>query len=174
MKGLEHLSYEERLGELGLSSLRNWQPKGISISKHMMGEKGEKAARFSSMVLTARKREKGWKKFHLKAKYFFYSVFKHLNTFTREVVESPSVEIFKTHLNLVLGNLLWLTLLQQWGWKRWSKELGIRKRQSSVFQRPLNIHTNLKRKVFSPVNFSVTDPFQTCPVKAVLKFKFLY
>lgn len=57
MKGLEHLSYEERLGELTLFSLKNRQPKGLLIYKYMMGEKGEEAARFSSMVLTDRTRE---------------------------------------------------------------------------------------------------------------------
>ena len=36
----------------------------------------------------------------------------------REVVESPSLEIFKTHLNKVLCSLLWVTLLRQGGWTR--------------------------------------------------------
>ena len=31
----------------------------------------------------------------------------------REAVESPSVEIFQTHLNTVLCSLLWVTLLGQ-------------------------------------------------------------
>ena len=35
---------------------------------------------------------------------------------TREVVESPSLEIFKTRLNKVLRSLLWVTLLRQEGW----------------------------------------------------------
>ena len=34
----------------------------------------------------------------------------------REAVESPSLEIFKTHLDKVLCSLLWVTLLQQEGW----------------------------------------------------------
>ena len=34
----------------------------------------------------------------------------------REVVESPSLEIFKTRLDKVLCSLLWETLLQQEGW----------------------------------------------------------
>jgi len=33
-----------------------------------------------------------------------------------EIVESPSLEIFKTHLDTVLCSLLWVTLLQQGGW----------------------------------------------------------
>jgi len=34
----------------------------------------------------------------------------------REAVQSPSLEIFKTHLDKVLCSLLWVTLLQQGGW----------------------------------------------------------
>jgi len=32
----------------------------------------------------------------------------------REVVESPSLEIFQTRLDMVLCSLLWVTLLRQW------------------------------------------------------------
>ena len=35
---------------------------------------------------------------------------------SREVVESPSLEIFKTRLDKVLCSLLWVTLLGQGGW----------------------------------------------------------
>jgi len=34
----------------------------------------------------------------------------------REVVESPSLEIFQTGLDKVLCSLLWVTLLRQGGW----------------------------------------------------------
>ena len=36
----------------------------------------------------------------------------------REVVESPSLEIFQTRLDAVLCSLLWVTLLRQGGWTR--------------------------------------------------------
>ena len=35
------------------------------------------------------------------------------NRLPREAVESPSLEIFKTHLDKVLCSLLWVTLLGQ-------------------------------------------------------------
>ena len=41
----------------------------------------------------------------------------------REVVESPSLEIFKTRLDKVLCSLLYVTLLRQGGWTRWPTEV---------------------------------------------------
>jgi len=40
------------------------------------------------------------------------------NRLPRGLVESPSLEIFKTHLDKVLCSLLWVTLLWQGGWTR--------------------------------------------------------
>ena len=37
---------------------------------------------------------------------------------TREVVDSPSVEIFKTHLDVVLGKQLWVAPAERGGWTR--------------------------------------------------------
>ncbi|PKU41835.1 hypothetical protein llap_7866 [Limosa lapponica baueri] len=41
----------------------------------------------------------------------------------REVVESPSLETFKTHLDMFLCNLLWVDLLWQGRWTRLSLEV---------------------------------------------------
>ena len=50
-------------------------------------------------------------------------VVKHWNRLPGQVVESPSVETLKTQLDMVLGNLLQLTLLEQWSQTRWSQEV---------------------------------------------------
>ena len=65
------------------------------------------------------------RKFRLNTRKNFFPlrVTEHWNRLPREVVESPSLEIFKTHLDKILCNLLWVTLLQQGRWTRWSTEV---------------------------------------------------
>ena len=48
------------------------------------------------------------KKFHtnIQKNFFAVGVMEHWNRLPREVVESPSMEIFKTHLDTYLCNLL--------------------------------------------------------------------
>jgi len=46
-------------------------------------------------------------------KNFTLRVTEHWHRLPREVVESPSLEVFKTHLDKVLRSLLWVTLLCQ-------------------------------------------------------------
>ncbi|KFQ15757.1 hypothetical protein N330_07805, partial [Leptosomus discolor] len=43
---------------------------------------------------------------NMRKNFFTLRVTEHWNRLPREVVESPSVEIFKTHLDMILCNLL--------------------------------------------------------------------
>jgi len=60
------------------------------------------------------------RKLHLNMKKnnFTLRVTEHWNRLPRGSVESPSLEIFKTRLEVVLCSLLWVTLLQQGCWTR--------------------------------------------------------
>ena len=52
----------------------------------------------------------------MRKNFFPLRVTEHWKRLPREVVESPSLEIFKTHRDKVLYSLLCVTLLRQEGW----------------------------------------------------------
>jgi len=123
MRGLEHLSYEERLRELGLFSLEKRRLRGDlrNAYEYLQGGCQEDGARPIPVVPSDRTRGNEHKlkqrKFQLNMRKNFLTlgVMEHWPRLPRGAVDSPSLEIFKTHLDKVLCSLLWVTLLQQGG-----------------------------------------------------------
>ncbi|KAK4824456.1 hypothetical protein QYF61_015834 [Mycteria americana] len=112
IRAMEHLSYEDRLRELGLFSLEKRRLRGdlIAAFQYLKGACRKDRDRLFSKACCDRTRSNSFKlregrfRLDLRKKLFPRRVVKHWNRVPREVVDAPSLEKFKVRFNMSIND----------------------------------------------------------------------
>ena len=114
IRGLEHLSYEDRLRELGLFSLekrRLWVDLTAAF-QYLKRAYRKDGGNIFCRTCCGRTRSNGFKvregrfRMDIRNKFFAMRMVKHRNRLPGKVVEAPSLETFKARLDGALSSLV--------------------------------------------------------------------
>ncbi|PKU41818.1 hypothetical protein llap_7870 [Limosa lapponica baueri] len=114
IRGLENLSYEDRLRELGLFSLEKKRLRGdlITAFQYLKGVYKKTGEGLFTRACSDRmkgigfKLEEGRYILGIRKKFFTMGVARHNKMLPREAVNAPSLEVFKAKLDGALSNLV--------------------------------------------------------------------
>ncbi|PKU33012.1 hypothetical protein llap_16684 [Limosa lapponica baueri] len=114
LRGLEHVSYDDRLRQLGLFTLekRRLVEDIIVAFQYLKGAYKKDGNKYFSRSYSNRTRGNDFKlqerRFgvDIQKKFFTMRVVKHWNRLPREVVDAPSLETFRARLDGTLSNLI--------------------------------------------------------------------
>jgi len=114
IRGLEYLSYEDRLRDLGLFRPEKSRLQGdlIAAFQYLKAAYRKDGEGPFTRVCSDRTRGNGCKlkddrfRLDIRKKFFTMRVVKHWNRLPREAVHAPSLGVFKARLNGALHNLI--------------------------------------------------------------------
>ncbi|KFQ08486.1 hypothetical protein N329_01063, partial [Haliaeetus albicilla] len=114
IRGLEHLSCEDRLRELGLFSLEKRRLQGdlIAAFQYLKGAYKKDRQGLFTRACSDRMRDNGFKwkegrfRFDVRKKFFTVMVVRHWNRLPRKAEYAPSLEVFQARLDGALSNLV--------------------------------------------------------------------
>jgi len=112
IRGLEHLSYVDRLSKLGLFSLekRRLRDDLLAAFQYLKGAYRKDGKGFFTGVCRTRgngcKLKEGRFRLDIRKKFFTMRVMKHWHRLPREAVDAPSLAMFKARLDGALSNLV--------------------------------------------------------------------
>jgi len=125
IRGLDYLSYEDKLREVGLFSLEKTRLRGdfIAAFHYLKGAYRKDGEGLFTRVCSdgtrgnSCKLKEGRFRLDIRKKFFTMRVVRHWNRLPREAVVAPSLEVFKAMLDGTLSSLVyWKMSLLMAGW----------------------------------------------------------
>ncbi|KFQ83823.1 hypothetical protein N337_12715, partial [Phoenicopterus ruber ruber] len=114
IRALEHLSYEDRVRKLGLFSLEKRRLQGdiLAAFQYLKGAYKKVGQGLFTRACSDQTRSNGFKlkedtfRLDIRKKFLTMRMVRHWHRLPREVVDAPSLEVFKARLDWTLSNLV--------------------------------------------------------------------